>query len=162
MRKLILVALAVTLVLAGCTAEYQPEQLETYSDNTYLGDYEIVAYPNALQPPAQTTQSDFYEELQERGSLIVAMFDFDEFSVWLAGTPQFGFNSVADAYLLHVLRPMTAAVVRNIDGRYTLVEEAELDFGIQPYDRHIPQGDAQNLLNTLTNVLRCRREGIRD
>ena len=159
MRRFIHVALAAMLILAGCSVEYQPEEFGTYS-----GDYEAVADPDGPQPSETLPdQPDFYEELRERGSLIVAAFDFDEFSVWLAGTPQYSFNSISNAYLLHALRPMTVAVVRNIDGQYTLVEEAELDFSIQPYDLHIQQrpDGIQDLLPRLGNQHLMQRDGYR-
>ncbi|MCL2856094.1 MAG: hypothetical protein FWE19_00005, partial [Oscillospiraceae bacterium] len=119
MRRFVFTVIAaiLLLVLAGCSGEYHPKQLEVYADNG-----EAPAYLDDLQlPEVRPGQADFYEELREHGSLITAAFDFDEFSVWFAITPGYVYSQHLGVYewnILHPTRPTIAAVVRNEGDRY--------------------------------------------
>ena len=126
MRRLICAMLAATLLLTACSADTPPEESQGALEE-YIEEYTI----EESEPPPE--QPDFSQELRERGSLITAAFDFEEFSVWFAVTPGW----LEDARVWHIAhpsRPTIAAVVRNVDGRYILVEEIEIDIRFQPVD----------------------------
>ena len=128
MRRLICAMLAATLLLTACSADTPLEESQGALEE-YIQEYTIE---ESESPPEQL---DFYQELRERGSLITAAFDFEEFSVWFAVTPGFIHMGLVDAYVWHILhpsRPNIAAIVRNVDGRYILVEEIEVDIHFQP------------------------------
>ena len=130
MRRLICAMLAIALLLAACSVDTQPEPLEEPQD------VPVESIPEEAEPPPELP--DFYRELRERGSLITAAFDFEDFSVWFTVAPgDIFYNALltpAWRFFLSAYRPLTAAVVRNLDCRYTLIEETEIGIWFQPID----------------------------
>jgi len=158
MRKAIiftLILLAALLMLSGCSSENSPEQTSNNNewalyDETDARNIQIVsdAYhvneSDSEQTGAHSLDNEtsiapdfegFSYELRQRGSLVTAAFDFDEFSVWFTVTPGLIHFGLWDTYALHILhpaKPTTAAIVHNVDGQYKLVDEIDVNFGFQP------------------------------
>ena len=138
MRRLICFVLAAAFILVACSGENLPQLPETY-----LNGSEDAAYlPEPEMPPALPPEPDFYDEIWDRGARIVASFDFDEFSIWFAITPEHSFWQMADGdiYVWDFANganrgiPLTVAVVRNSEGRYMLVEEVPANLDLRLYD----------------------------
>jgi len=129
MCRFILGCLIAITILAGCSSEYPQADLDDNEDAGYTSGQQTTEIP--------PDQLEFTSELRERGSLITAAFDFEEFSVWFTVTPGYVHMDLVGAYVWHILhpaRPTTAAVVRNVNELYVLVEEVDVDFRFQPVD----------------------------